>query len=791
MIDAVTNKAILEKPEDNLQIKLEPIPNSRAYYLYVTLPTGQKLSFELYETTIPYSGKSEFVGNEFISAWYMTSIELLTGEVIEFEYSGTEKITRNIYSTHTDELNHEGFPYKIYSNAYVTKYVTDSEIPMSGGQKLYEYIRTQPTGTHEYGAWTYSELSLKKISTDGIQIDFITEKRLDYGFYDNTGQKYPVRLSEMIVKSNQSTLRTFTFGHSYFATKAGQENIHEPVGKRLRLDYVREGNLPPYQFTYDTRYELPKKTSLCYDVWGYYNGTTPYTNIAHEYPDIVKVGDSNYFDWEYPKITGSSMVKSGRNVRCNPDYITTGMLKKIKYPTGGYAELTFEPNTYMSSKTGGWQEKKGGGCRIAKIKTDSSEHIYRYQGEMGATTGVLLVEPIFTYRLKIVGVSLLIQRDVISSRSMVQLQGTQLGNYVGYSRVSETVRCDGKESSAVDYFYVDIDRIENLYVCTTNNKNGHLQKTQLYDNGTLIEETLYDYWILPPYKTPNLNAMRFDDGVMFCYKVFPEYREILSGKTVKNYFGTEMQVTSTDYDYDDNLLLNRIETKVNGKCEIKKITYSGTLSKGLFSTFKANNILNLPVEETTLISDGTTEKVIGSEFTTYNSIGQPLNTYRLNLDTPITDFVYYPSTPTEMDKDLRYNSQPEMSIEYEVCGKPKVVHFLNGMKTCYIWGYYGQCIIGKVENTNWADLDTVFSSSSYNPYAVPGQAIYDKINALRTQLPNAGVTTYYYDFGIGLKQVIFPDGVSGYYEYDEENRLKSVKDESGKVLNQYKYGYRQ
>lgn len=791
-IDAETNKAVLEKPEDNLYIELVN-ESSNIFHFYVTLPTGIKFSFEIYEKSSSYRDKGYEVSVESISAWYMTAITLTDGKEIFLEYSSTGRIVGEAYQTKTNELPlplrtsaKDEFEYhKIASNTRITKYATETEIPCfsgNGSQDLYTFRFQYDRGITQSGVLIYNELSLSKIYTESIEIQFIHQRRLDYGSPFGGDGKYPVCLSQIRVIANQKAIKTFSFGYSYFGNQK-QGSATGTKANRLRLDYVKEGNLPAYRFTYNTKYELPSKLSLCYDVWGYYNGTVDYSNNTNDpvpdYPEIVKLDNSFYFDWEYPRLKNATLVKSGKNVRCNPEYISTGMLQKIQYPTGGYAEFTFEANDYDQSK------KKGGGCRIAKIKTDSSERIFQYQN------GRLLIQPVFIYTLTIEAYPYSsAQRTVVSSRSMVRLQGTQLGNHVGYGCVSETVRCDGKESSIVDYFYNDVERSENLYVYTTNNKNGHILKNQMYDNGTLVQETLYNYFI-PPTKVPNLNAMKFDDGVMFCYKVFPEYREILTGKTVKDYFGTEVQTTTTRYDYDDNSYVNYIETKVNGKSNIKKIAYSGTLSKGVFSTLKLNNQLNLPVEETTLISDGKTEKVIGSELITYNSIGQPLNTYKLNLDAPVADFTYYSATSTEVAKDLRYNSQPEMSIEYGKFDKPKVAHFVNGVNVCYIWGDYGQYIIGKIENADWADLGAFFSGDSYNSYDTPEQDMYNKINELRTLLPNASVTTYYYDFGIGLKQVIFPDGVSGYYEYDEENRLKSVKDESGKVLNQYKYGYRQ
>lgn len=50
--------------------------------------------------------------------------------------------------------------------------------------------------------------------------------------------------------------------------------------------------------------------------------------------------------------------------------------------------------------------------------------------------------------------------------------------------------------------------------------------------------------------------------------------------------------------------------------------------------------------------------------------------------------------------------------------------------------------------------------------------------------------TYYYDLVNGLlTHILLPNFISIYYEYDEFNRLKHVKDEDGNILSENKYHY--
>jgi YD repeat-containing protein len=53
------------------------------------------------------------------------------------------------------------------------------------------------------------------------------------------------------------------------------------------------------------------------------------------------------------------------------------------------------------------------------------------------------------------------------------------------------------------------------------------------------------------------------------------------------------------------------------------------------------------------------------------------------------------------------------------------------------------------------------------------------------------VTTYTYDPLIGVTSITDPKDYTVYYEYDDFNRLKQVKDADGKILSENEYNYKQ
>ena len=73
-----------------------------------------------------------------------------------------------------------------------------------------------------------------------------------------------------------------------------------------------------------------------------------------------------------------------------------------------------------------------------------------------------------------------------------------------------------------------------------------------------------------------------------------------------------------------------------------------------------------------------------------------------------------------------------------------------------------------------------------------GPLLESTLSILRTNpnLPKALVTTYTYDPLVGMISQTDPNGQTVYYEYDDFNRLKLVKDQAGNIMQQYTYNYK-
>lgn len=180
---------------------------------------------------------------------------------------------------------------------------------------------------------------LKNINFNGGQVIFETSVRLDLqGAKKLDGLK--------VQQSSSNIIKSFSLQYDYFQGHSDGNNLDnflpannvsktsQELTDRLKLMSVQEGNLPPYEFTYNENYPLPKKTSLATDYWGYYNGKTTNESLLPN-PDRFNI-----------PIQSISSAFDTNNKSANLNYCISGVLSKIKYPTGGYSEFEYELNSF-------------------------------------------------------------------------------------------------------------------------------------------------------------------------------------------------------------------------------------------------------------------------------------------------------------------------------------------------------------------------------------------------------------------------------------------------------------
>jgi YD repeat-containing protein len=299
--------------------------------------TATTMDGDIFYFTARETASTQLVLDHTGYTYKLTSIYLHTGRWVQFQYAP------GYYS------------WFIYSETYHTIYP----------------FGLNPTGDSYSAATPHFDVSkhntqnLTQITGSDVTVNFNWEDRADLiGEADidtipNNGTTSTKRLRsiDIISSVNGNKIKSFTFSYSYFpySTVGGDyaninDTAYDKIGLRLRLDSLTEtgylpggasASNPPYIFAYDSSSVLPLKTSFARDFWGYYNGK----NNTGLIPNLAFF----YYDQD-PLYTGvpENLMDSTFTSDRSPDSLKmmAGMLKRITYPTGGYSEFDYSPNTF-------------------------------------------------------------------------------------------------------------------------------------------------------------------------------------------------------------------------------------------------------------------------------------------------------------------------------------------------------------------------------------------------------------------------------------------------------------
>ncbi len=162
---------------------------------------------------------------------------------------------------------------------------------------------------------------------------------------------------------------------------------------------------------------------------------------------------------------------------------------------------------------------------------------------------------------------------------------------------------------------------------------------------------------------------------------------------------------------------------------------------------------------------------------------------------------------------LNYEASPDVTYNYYANGNIKEVIPRSGLITAFVWGYTTILPIARAEGVNNATFETAMANAinSLPNYSnglgdldnllneVAGLDTPAKITKwkdfndnLRGQsgLISAQISTYTYSPLIGTSSQTDPNGNTTFYEYDDAERLRLIKDHEGNVLSKIEYHYK-
>jgi YD repeat-containing protein len=154
--------------------------------------------------------------------------------------------------------------------------------------------------------------------------------------------------------------------------------------------------------------------------------------------------------------------------------------------------------------------------------------------------------------------------------------------------------------------------------------------------------------------------------------------------------------------------------------------------------------------------------------------------------------------------DVKIGSNPvETRLNYniyDINGNIMSVSKTNDIKEIYIWSYNGNYPIAKIVNGDYTTIEsllggwTAIKDFSLKPTPTLTEIktfLAPLINRTNVQAQNMMVSIYSYSPLIGIVSETDPNGVTIYYEYEAAGRLKTIRNDDGKILKTFDYHYKQ
>lgn len=275
---------------------------------------------EVIEVTSNPNELVQSMGQDFISAWYLTEIIAVNGtEIVSFQYKSINSID---YSVVTSEN-------VVYSSGGTTPYIEGNYPRGDGGNSV--KIKKQ---------------FLQTIIFPNGKIDFIsTLDRQDLvdDYKLNSVEVYS------IINSKNTLVKKSDFTYDYYHRNGGispvavgdpfskNEKIQKSKYYALRLKEVKNvSNNTKYSFEYNNT-PLKSRGTTAQDYWGYMNNNTgslipPTTSMSVIKTIAVKEVSISF---------GTGDRKADEII------MKAGILEKITYPEGGYTVFDYEANRYV------------------------------------------------------------------------------------------------------------------------------------------------------------------------------------------------------------------------------------------------------------------------------------------------------------------------------------------------------------------------------------------------------------------------------------------------------------
>lgn len=285
----------------------------------ITDESGNRYYFKDIETTVSRNVDDHNDVKDWITSWNLSEIITCQNDTIQYYYTNANPI-----------IDYTTAQFQIDQATYT---------PGSGWN-----IETQEIQENQRKITNYARY-IQSIKWNSGKLEFLTNP---------SPKNRPPQLAEVKLYSEDQYLKSIVLTYGEFTNGA-----YKLVAIDERHDNLTEQIC---HFEYNTAYQLPTRSSLDYDHWGYFNGT----------------GSSH--NKRIPTYEAFGQVIQGADRSPHWPQTMANMLTDIIYKGGGQKTLEYEANIALDDPITN-KTITGGGVRIKKIieKLDGKQNITEYQ----------------------------------------------------------------------------------------------------------------------------------------------------------------------------------------------------------------------------------------------------------------------------------------------------------------------------------------------------------------------------------------------------------------------------
>jgi YD repeat-containing protein len=620
---------------------------------------------------------------------------------------------------------------------------------------LYRGIGELLTDSYSYFNHNYtpngSSFYLHAISSIRLKSEGRTQEVVNFSYTPKNGQL--AYLNEMTVTNALNN----TVKKIKFILKNNVNGNLKLLDKIEFTDFADAGHKEVYSLDYYDSGTVPGYGNLSEhsDWWGYYSANSGWLhsagNVLVKKPNVSNGGS----DYIYKSIENSSIYPNLAGYKnSDVESMKIGMIKSIRYPTGGQTEFEYESNQYPHNTASSTQYLSCGGLRIQRIKNipeAGKMEIKRY--EYGnSLIPIYLLPPVNRFQ------NLYSENEVESSVRCYYMSGLVEEGYGKYTQrtLQNTFPASYNDFHSNIVYYPDVTE----YI---ENGSGNTGKT-VYEYDISIPEESYfqadEYGTDFTGRTDNVDTYKH---LHISPKDFWQ-SDKLSSKTIYNSSGQMLK--KVNYEYNNYTKESVFDLPVF-KYRYHSILYLGISCDGAYALLDGRET-EMKQREIYLIEPSETQRTFGYKHQEYTIGARKL--------TKETEYDYLNNTISKV-KEISYEPKYFLPVEEKITNS-------DGKVTATAYKYPFNC-----SNATIAPYTNMTANHQLT-------ANVETHISVDNNLQETGFTNYAYWYANGYYPASFqykkagasPETRITYHNYDSYgNPLYISKDNADKVV--YLWGY--